>query len=194
MWGVRLIWDEKGGKLNADAARWRALIEPKSLTREASWRGRGEFLTQLQDWEISNPVDRGREYQDFTNNVLKETGRRLPAQKVSVAVRGADTQESDMRKREIAVGHLNPQSAFQKADMITVSSAKSPNLGEASKNLVPTVGFDPDEVSSGAPCNKTAKGACGATFVGGIRKFEARNGRLKMLRSRALGLKCVPRA
>ena len=191
MWGFRLIWDEAGGELNADATRWRALIEPKGLTGELSRRGRGEFLTQLKDWGISNPVDRGRTYWDFTNNMFKETGRRLPAQEVSVAMMAADTQEADMRKREMAVGHLNSQSAFQIADMITGSYAKSPKLGRASRDVAPTVRFDPDEDKSGGPSGNMAKVACGATCFGRIQKFEARGGRLKFLSSRALGLKCV---
>ena len=64
---------------------WWPLIEKKGLIKEAARQGRGQTITQLEDWLISNPNDLVEGQWDLVSNAPSDAQRRQLALKLWLA-------------------------------------------------------------------------------------------------------------
>ena len=98
---------------------------------------------------------------------------------------------SDMRKQELAISKLDPQSAFEIADEIAGGSEGATRTGKPPKEALRAAGPKQDVATTGGPRSKMARVAESAGTMERIQRFEASAGRTSVLRSCDLSLECV---
>ena len=83
--------------------------------------------------------------------------------KLWLAATAKEPMVSDMRRRDFATAQLNPRRAFEIADMINGVMVDDAQMGEASKEAAPNVGFEDDKAIKGSPRSTLAKIAASAS-------------------------------
>ena len=96
---------------------------------------------------------------------------------------------SDVRRKGLAIGRLNPRSAFQLAALSPGKSAESALRGLGLRDAPSAAGLEPGEATTGGPRVRVAEVAARAESAGHIRRFEALLERENVLRSCELSLK-----
>ena len=159
--------------------------------KEASRRGWGGAITQMQGWLISDPKDSADAKWGFMNNVLTGAQHRQLAPKLWLDATAKEPMASDMRRRGPVLSQINPRGASELADMVAGGSAGATIIGRAPNGAARAVGLEDDEVSKEGPMNKMAKIAARAGSLEQIQRSEATAGGTNVTRNCELRLKSV---
>ena len=148
-------------------------------------------ITRLQDWLVFKPSDLSEAKWGSMDNVLRNEGRRRLSLKLWLAATAKEPLASDMRRRELAITQLNPQRAFEIADMIAGAPVDDAQMGEASKEAARDVGFEDDKAIKGGARSIVAKIAARVEYLRRIQRFESLGGGAVVIRSCELRSKSV---
>ena len=108
---------------------------------------------------IFNPEDLYGTKLDFMNGVLQNAERRGLPPDLLLPAAAKGPMAPDMRRRELDVVQLNPQSALLIADVIAGGAAATPMMGRASLEASRALRFDQGKAISGGPLSKLTRAA-----------------------------------
>ena len=94
---------------------------------------------------------------DFVNDIRKEADRRQLALKWRLSATAKEPAASDLRRGELAMAHMNPQSAFGMADVKVGISVDSAMMGRSPRGVKRSL-FRQRRCRNGGPRRGDGKG------------------------------------